>query len=267
MKPVICLLLALAFPLAAWADVQVKYKDLTGATSTMRSNGHRVRINSKQMPGYVLFDGVTEEFFIVDSKRKEVYKTSLAEVPGVTPDGSLNVSLRPRGSGDKIAGYKTGRFDLISNGMACGTLNGSSELLENRELKRMLQAMQSMQKLSSMRRAGLAEKLTECQQASAQMSGLIEESGFVLRYIDDQGQLMFEVLSVRTDKEVAADYYQVPQGMTVIDLNEQMDKAMQQMPETDDLIKQMEQSGVEVTPEMQKQLEDMMKQLQQQQTQ
>jgi hypothetical protein len=219
MKLVLCLLFTLCACSAVWADVQIKYKDVTGATSTMRSNGHRVRINSNQMPGYVLFDGITEEFFIVDTKRKEVLRTSLQEIPGVAPDGTQHVSLKARGYGDKIAGYNTGRFDLISNGMYCGTLNGSSKLIENREMKRMLQAMQSMHKLSRMRMTSFAGELSECQQADSQMTNLIDVSGFVMRYINDQGKLMFEVLSVKTDKEEATSYYQVPSGMKVVDMN------------------------------------------------
>lgn len=223
MKSVLCLLFALGACDAAWADVQIKFKDMTNATRTMHSNGHRVRINSNKMSEYVLFDGITEEFFMVDTGRKEVIKTLLEEIPGVAPDGKLNVSLKTRGNGDKIAGYSTGRFDLISNGLYCGTLNGSSRLIANREMKRMLKAMQSMHKLSSMRMAKHAGKLSECQQASSQMTNLIDESGFVMRYIDDQGKLMFEVTSVKTDKQVAADYYQVPTGIRIVDMTEQLE--------------------------------------------
>jgi hypothetical protein len=179
------------------------------------------------MPGYVLFDGITEDFFIVDTKRKEVLRTSLQDIPGVAPDGKLNVSLKTRGGGGKIAGYSTGRFDLISNGLHCGTLNGSSKLIENREMKILLQAMQGMHKLARMRMASIAGELSECQQANSQMTNLIDVSGFVMRYIDDQGKLMFEVLSVKFDKEVATNYYQVPSGMKVIDMNEQMEQSAQ----------------------------------------
>ena len=57
MKRMLCLLWVLAAPTAAWADVQIKYEDATGATSTMRSNGQKVRINDGKMPGYMLVDG------------------------------------------------------------------------------------------------------------------------------------------------------------------------------------------------------------------
>lgn len=271
MKPVLCLLLALATCGAAWADVQIDYRDVTGATYTMRSNGLRVRINGGQMPGYLLLDGSTGEFFIVDSERKEVIRVSTQDIEGVAADKQLTVSLKPRGGGEKIAGYQTGRFDLIASGLYCGTLNGSSELIRNRELKRMLEAMQGMHKLTRSKMARLAGGLTECQQASAQMADQADTSGFVMRYTDDQGQVLFEVLSVNTNQLVELEYYQLPPGMKVVDMDETMDQAFKQdeqvqqkMPDMDELMKQMQQSGGEMTPELQQQLQKMMEQLQQQ---
>ena len=44
MKPVLYLLFALGACSAAWADVQIEYKGVTGANSTMFSNGNKVRV-------------------------------------------------------------------------------------------------------------------------------------------------------------------------------------------------------------------------------
>ena len=263
MKPVLFLLLALGACNAAWADVQIKYKDVTGAFNTMRSNGHKVRINGGPFPGYLLFDSLIGTVYMIDTRRKEIVKLSTDEISAVTSDKPLNVGLKSLGGSEKIAGYKTGRFNLIANGLHCGTLYGSSELIENRELKTMLEAMQNMHKLSSTRMAGLGA-LSECQQASSQMADLVDTSGFVLRYIDDQGKTIFEVTSVKTDEQVAADYYNIPSGMKIVDMNEKMGQSMQQMPDMDELMKQIQQSGGEMTPEMQQQLQQMMEQLQQQ---
>ena len=262
MKPVLFLLLALGACNAAWADVQVKYKDATGAFNTMRSNGHKVRINGGPFPGYLLFDSVISTVYMIDTCRNEIVKLSTDEISAVSSEKPLNVGLKSLGGSEKIAGYKTGRFNLIANGLHCGTLYGSSELIEKPELASMLEAMQSMHKLSSTRMAGLGV-LSECQQASAKMADLVDISGFVMRYIDDQGKTLFEVTSVKTDKKVAADYYSIPSGMTVIDMNEKMDQATQQMPNMDEMMKQIEQSGGEMSPELQQQMQQMMEQLQQ----
>lgn len=271
MKRMLCLLWVLAAPTAAWADVQIKYEDATGATSTMRSNGQKVRINDGKMPGYMLVDGSSGEFFMVDKKRKEIIRVSADDAGSTVEVGTLSVSLKPRGGGEKIAGYATRQYDLIANGKVCGTLYGSTELWNNRDMRRMFESMQGMHKISRSMMAGMAPMLTACQRANARMGDLADTSGFVMRVIDDQGKQVFEVVSVDTDKSVASDYYDLPAGMKVIDMNDKMKAAskqgqqmMQQMPDMDELMKQIQQSGGEMTPEMQQQLQDMMKQLQQQ---
>ena len=270
MKLVVGMLVLFGISLGAQADIQIKFRDASGATSTMVSNGDMVRINSRQTPGYVLLDGPGGVFYLVDEQRGEVGKISADEIRGVPPDGGLSVSLKPRGSGDEVAGFKTGRFDLIANGLYCGTLNGSSELIKSPELKRMLEGMQNLHKLTRARLASLAG-LSECQQASSQLADLVETSGFVLRYMDDQGKLMFEVLSLDPQARVADDYYDLPAGMPVIDLGEKMNQAAEQMqqmqesmPDMNALMKQIEDSGGELDDDTRRQLEEMMKQMQQQ---
>lgn len=261
MKPVISLLLMLVVPMTAWGDVQIKYKDMTGATNTVRSNGHKVRIDSKNMPGYILVDSVIDTFYMVDEKNGQIMKMALDDLGSGATGRKMNVSLKARGKGDKIAGYRTGRYDLIADGLSCGSLNGSSELAKNRELRQMLEAMESMAKMSRMRVASLGNALSECQQASSQMSDLVDTTGFVMRYVDDQGKQLYEVLSVKTDKQMSADYYDLPSGMTVVDMNEQMEQATQQMPELENMMKQIEEDG-ELDEESKSQLQKMLESLQ-----
>lgn len=274
MKPFFYFLISLGLCSVAWADVQVKFRDMTGKTSTMRSNGQKVRINGGKMPGYVIIDNATGEVFVVDKKRKEIIRATPVEIDNPEPDDDLVVSLKARGSGEKIAGYRTGRFDLIANGVHCGTVFGSSELMKVRELQRMFEAMRGMHKLTSGMMGGMRGLLSECQRASTRLADLVDTSGFVLRVIDDKGDLQFEVVSVRTDRKVAEDHYELPQGMKVVDMNEKMNQSMQQgqqamenMPGVNGLIEQIQQNGGQITPEMQEQLQQMMEQLQQQQAQ
>jgi hypothetical protein len=271
MQAVLCFLLALGACGVAWADVQVKYKDITGAMGTMGSNGQKVRIDGGRMSGYMLVDGDSGEFFMVDTGRNEIIKVSAEEVGGSVEVGALTVSLKPRGGGEKVAGYATGRYDLIANGELCGTLYGSSELIQNRDLRRMFEAMQGMHRISRSLIAGMAPMPTACQRANARLAGLVGTSGFVMRLIDDQGRQVFEVISIDTDKQLDADYYDLPTGMKVVDMDEKMreiSKLGQQIllrkPGTQEMMKQIQQSGGEMTPEIQQQLQQMMEQLQQQ---
>jgi hypothetical protein len=274
MKAVLCFLLALSATGVAWADVQIEYRDITGATGIMRSNGQLVRIDGGRMSGYMLLDGDSGEFFMVDTGRNEIIKVSADEIGRSVEVGALNVSLKPRGGGEKVAGYATGRYDLIADGQLCGTLYGSSELIQNSVLRRMFEAMQGMHKISRSLIAGMAPMPTACQRASARLADLVGTSGFVMRVIDDQGKQVFEVISIDTDRQLDADYYALPSGMQVVDMDEKMRKISKlgqqillKKPGTQEMMKQIQQSGGEMTPEIQQQLQDLMERLQQPQTQ
>jgi hypothetical protein len=270
MKPVLYFLVLFGICDSSWADVQVKYQDVTGAANTMHSNGQKVRIDGGQMPGYMLVDSSSGEFFMVDGKRKEIIRVSTEEVDATVEVGALNVSLKPRGGGEKIAGYATDRFDLIANGQLCGTLYGSSELMKKRDMQHLFKAIQGIHKIARGMIAGMAPMLTPCQRANGHMADLVGTSGFVMRVIDDQGKQIFEVISVETNKDLDPDYYELPSGMKVVDMNEKMKEVskqsrqmMQQLPDMNEMMKQIQQNGGEMTPEMQQQMQDMMKQLQQ----
>jgi len=255
---------------AAWADVQIKFKDVKGGTSTISSNGQKVRINGAQMPGYVLVEGVTGAYFMVDPKRNEAIMATPAEIVGVEEDERLSISLKPRGAGEEIAGYSTGRFDLISNGIQCGILNGSSELMRNRDLRNMFEAMQGMHKMMRSLSAGMAGMLSECQRATSHLADLVDTAGFIMRVVDDKGELLFEVLSVSTDTNLADDYYALPAGMKVVDISDKAEQAMQkgqgiiqQMPNMEQMMEQFRQNGGQINEETQQQLKQMMEQMQQ----
>jgi hypothetical protein len=269
MKTVLCFLLALGVTGAAWADVQIKYQDITGNTGTMSSNGQKVRIDAGKMPGYMLVDGSSGEFFLVDNKRKEILRVSAEEVGGTVDVGALTVSLKPRDGSEKVAGYRTGRYDLIANGQLCGTLYGSSELIENRDIRRLFDAMQGMHKITRMLVIGMAPMPTVCQRANARLADVVDSSGFVMRVIDEQGRQVFDVISVETDERLDADYYDLPPGMKVVDMDDKMreisklgQQLMLQKPAMQELMKQIQQSGGEMTPELQQQMQQMMEQIQ-----
>ena len=205
MKAILLCLLFFGLCNPAWADVQIKFKDVKGSTSTISSNGNKVRINDAQKSGYVLVDSASGEFFMVDPERKEIIRATPIEIEGVEEDERLSISLKPRGGGEEIAGYGTGRFDLISNGIQCGVLNGSSELMQNRDLRNMFKAMQGMHKMMRSLMAGMAGLLSECQRATSRLADLVDTAGFVMRIVDDKGKLLFEVLLVNTEATLAAN--------------------------------------------------------------
>jgi hypothetical protein len=267
MKAILYFLLFFGVCDLAWADVQIKFKNVQGGTSTISSNGNKVRINGAQIPDYVLVDSASGEFFMVDPKRSEIIKATPLEIEGGKQDERLSVSLMPRGVGDEVAGYGTGRFDLISNGIRCGVLNGSSELIQNQELQHMFEAMQGMHRMTRSLMAGMAGLLTECQRATSRLADLVDTAGFVMRVVDDKEKLQFEVLLVNTKAILADGYYDLPADMTVVNMNEKVEKAMQKgqqiIQQTPDVDQMTQQNGDQISDEPQQQMPQMMEQMQQ----
>lgn len=272
MTKVTFILVAIALYANATADVQITVKDGFGNNSTFSSNGQLVRIEGQQVSGFIIIDYASGEFFMVDSKRGEIMRTSLGEVDVGDEIATLEVSLKDKGGGQKIAGYLTRKFELTADGERCGAVYASRKLLENNGIRAIIESMRNMQQFSRRMMAGMSEVLPVCQRANMQMADTLGSSGAPLRVVDKSGKMLSEVLTVDTDKKMDSKYYELPDGMEVVDMSEKMNQAAQQNQEMmknkqdmDELMQQMQQGDGQMTEEMQQQLEQLENRLQQQQ--
>ena len=225
MKTAFFCLLAFGICTSTMADVQIQFANAVGEVNSMQSNGSRVRIDGGPTPGFLIVDAASGEFFVVDVERSEVLKIAPDEVGRVAEAGQLNVSLKTRGGREKVAGYTTGRYDLLANGEFCGSVYGSSELIKNNQLKEMFKAMQGMHRVSRSMVAGFGDVLSECQRAEARLADLVDISGFVLRFVDHEGIIRYEAVSVDLDAQVDPARYELPADMPVIDMKKKMQQA------------------------------------------
>jgi hypothetical protein len=206
---------------------------------------------------------------MVDPNRGQIMTTRMV---GGSADGVVvAISLKDKGGGRKIAGYLTRKYEFIANGNSCGFIYASKELLQNPDVQAIFAAIRGLQGLSRMMTGGLGNLLTDCQRAGMQLADVAQSSGAPLLVVDEKGKLISEVRSVDTNRKFAGSHYELPTGMPIVDMTEQMGQAMKQneqmmkeMPDMDELMKQIQQNGGEMTEEMQQQLQQMMKQKQQQ---
>lgn len=254
---------------SAIADIQISVSDGDGRNSIFSSNGQKTRMEGGDMQGYVIIDSASGELFMVDPNRGQILTTSMAG--GAANDESVEISLNDKGGGRKIAGYLTQKYELIANGKRCGFIYASQELLQNPDIRAIFDAMRGLQGLTRMMAGGLGNLLTECQRAAMQLADIAQSSGAPLRVVDENGKLVSEVRSVDTERKFAGSHYELPTGMPIVDMTEQMGQAttqteqmMENMPDMDELMKQIQQNGGQITEEMQQQLQQMMKQMQQQ---
>jgi hypothetical protein len=254
----------------ALADVQITIKGDKGRNSTFSSNGEMARIEDKQMPGYVIIDYASGDFYMVDTERGEIMRTSVGKGGVAVNESKISINLKDKGDGQTIAGYSTRKFEMIANGETCGTIYASSKLLKNNEVRAIFDSMRSMQQFSRNMTRGM-RGMSVCQQANLQLADMIESSGAPMRMLDQNGNLLSEVVAVDTKKKFAASHYALPPGMKVVDMSDKMNQAeqetqqmMENMPDMGELMKQIQQGGGQMTEEMQQQMQQMMKQLQQQ---
>jgi len=272
-----CLIICFSFFLTsatALADVLITIKGDKGRNSTFSSDGKMARIDDKQMPGYIIVDHTTGDFYMVDTERGEIIRTSIGQEGAGANESKISISLKDKGGGQRIAGYSTRKFEMIANGENCGTIYASSKLLKNSEVRAIFESMRSMQQYSRNMTGGMGGIMSLCQQANMQLADMIESSGAPMRVLDQNGNLQSEVLAVDTNKKFGGDHYKLPSGMKVVDMSDRMNQAtqetqqmMENMPDMGELMKQMQQGGGQMTEEMQQQMEkmqEMMKQLQQQ---
>ncbi len=218
------------------------------------------------MTGYAIIDFSRGDFLVVDPDRKEVVRVSLGGETTVLGGNDVSVSLKDKGGGQKIAGYQTHKYRIIANGEPCGTVYASKKLPRNDSISAMFHAMGALQNQVGGITAGLSGMLSVCQRANLQLGDAMASSGAPMRVIDAGGKVFSEVVSVDTDSK-GADY-QIPAGMTVVSMDEKMSQAteqLQNMPEMNELMQQMQKSGEEMSPEMQQKMEQLQKMLQQMQ--
>lgn len=267
---IICFSFFLSFG-SSLGDVQITIKGDKGRISTFSSNGKMARIEDKQMPGYVIIDHASGDFYMVDTKRGEIMRSGIGKGGVAGSASKISIKLKDKGGGQKIAGYSTRKFEMIANGEDCGTIYASSKLLKNNEIRAIFESMRSMQQFSRNMTSGMGGIMSVCQQANMQLADMVESSGAPMRVLDQSGKLQSEVVAVDTKKKFAASHYALPSGMKVVDMSEKMNQAQQEtqqmmenMPDMGEIMKQIQQGGGQMTEEMQQQMQEMMKQLQQQ---
>ncbi|MFT5218621.1 MAG: hypothetical protein ACI9LO_001297 [Planctomycetota bacterium] len=269
MQQIPIIVLSIFAAVNAQADVQIEFKNSASQSSRISSNSRVVRIDDGQLPGYVLVNYETGEFIMVDSQRKQAMTSSIKDSTGAQESPAIAIKLKDLGSGSKIAGYASRRYQILADGQNCGTVDASAALFKQEGIRKLYDSMNTMQQQLRQRMGGMAGMLDLCARANLQLAASMPKIGAALRIVDAKGTLQMEVTGVKTALQLSSQLFQVPEGMKVVSVDQKMKEAAaktQEMIKTIDfsaLLKQMQQSGVEITPEMQKQMEAIMPQMQQ----
>ncbi len=272
----ICLftfMFTLAGPVAA--DVELQMRDSHSGVSTVSSDGNKARIDNEGLPGYVIVNFSAGTLSMVNPERQEILEMNIADSGSAAAAGqAVQISLKEKGGGPVVAGYQTRKYEYSANGERCGTVYTSSKLLKNASLRSLFDSMRSFQKQSRNMMGGFSGFLKPCDQAGFELTDALGSKGAPMRMLDASGKLVSEVTSVNRDKSIADSHYDLPSGMNRVSVDQMMNQAkqqvqdaMQNMPDINELMEQMGANGGEISDEMMEQMkkmQEMMEQLQQQ---
>lgn len=257
---------------ASFAGTIIKIQN-SNEIITVLTDGQKARMD---MAGseYVIVDYTTHQMKMVNPAKQEVMVVDADGLPKTGSAPGINTELRRIGSGGKVAGYDTNKFEYFADGDSCGVVYGSKQAFEAEGIKDLLNAMKIMIERQRAMLGGLAGMMNACILADMKMSDHVDTLGVPMR-TEKRGKLDMEIKSIELNANVKASTFVIPAAYRTVSMNEQLNGMgkqghalqQQQQPQMQHMMQQMQQmqqSG-QLTPEMMEQMrraQEMMKQYQ-----
>lgn len=253
-------LLVLCLPLTAMAAAMIESRDGQGQASRIYIEGDKARMEMLEEQGYMVLDVKNNSMKAVIPQQRTVMDMSdlLAE-DGKAGTRSVNSQNKSSGPGPKIAGYQTRQYDIFADGQYCGSSFVSVQAMHDLKLEKFARALQTMSnqvqdKITDM---GINAMVQPCEQAAMQLSDQLQEMGFPLRVIDKDKRLLNEVTRISRNAKLPANAFAIPADYQVTNPNRMMQDAMKQMPQMQEMMKNMPPEAMEM---MRKNMEKMYQQ-------
>ncbi len=276
LKPVLASILVSLFSSTVFADTQIFSRDRHGNASTFSLKDNSARLDDNQQPGHIIIDLEKNRVAMVDPQRRQVME--MGNIPPLQQPGAtskLDIKLVDKGTGPKIAGYKTRKYDIQVNGRHCGTVFGSRDAMKVKGVETLMDAMGMMQQQSSSMSGGfysmMGRQMDECQQADLEMNQHLKTSGIPMKILDQRGLVESEITAIKQGVKLPPNHYSYPANYQVTDMQQQMQQVqqqsqqmMQQMPDMDQIMQQMQQHTQDMPPEAPQRLQKMQEMFKQQ---
>lgn len=163
----------------------------------------------------------------IDAKTPPPMPAHMAQPPQQTDQPEPKTEFTKKGAGPKIAGYDTVHYQVMADGQLCSNEYLAPEALKVAHVKDFLNAMftMSISRRKLMPFGMMAKDPCFVAHTNAQLETL--DIGIPMRSVDKNGNVMQEILEIKTDVEVAADMFTLPKGIEVQTEAEMM-RAMQE---------------------------------------
>jgi hypothetical protein len=217
------------------------YSPVFAATKIVSSNeqnnvvsmviGNKIaRVNSEKENQYMLMDFNLKKFIAVDTERNsaidmsESMNAQLPVDPSATP--ALPVTLKKIGDGPTIAGFETVHYQMFAGDQYCDSVYLSSEASKLPNLEDFIAAMSDMSQ--SKKPAMQTKDSSTCDKTRADAGEEYLKIGMPMKIVTADNKMQMLIQKVDPDFNVADNYFNVPDGVQVMTMEELM-KKMQQM--------------------------------------
>lgn len=237
-----------------------------GERTTMLTDGKLARLNMASQE-YVIIDYRKELVKVVDTQNRQVMVLDLRAAANKAPPGNkVIVSLKNLGAAQNVAGYATNKFEYMANGRSCGVLFASKRAYQEKGIKDLMSAMQTMLKKQQSVLGGFAGFVDDCTLADMELTGQVGTIGLPMRSLKN-GIVENEIKSIKVDVALPADTFSIPAGFKSITLQDKIKQASKGLsntpPEHAGMPPSARQQGMPQAAQMQPQIQEMMRQMQQ----
>lgn len=253
---VVLVLLIPVFSINAATMVEIDSED---GNSRIYTEGHKGRMEMSGGEGFMLMDTKENTLFAVMPERQMVIDMSdeLKNSDSKTSDQTNKTEFKEVGTGPKIAGYKTTKFDYATNGNHCGTIFVSKEALDDLGLNDMLSVLKKMAARANSFAQNVTANSDPCEAADTLLTAKIAEIGMPLRALDANGELESLVTEIDKHAKLPPNAFKIPENYEIMKTGQMMQAAQDGMqenaPQLNNVLDQMQKSG-NLPPEAMEQL-------------
>ena len=244
------------------AAVLIQARDANNHTTSIFIEGNKARIEMPNREGYVVMDVASKTMKAVIHKYRSIIDISdfLKNNANSQPTKYIDTYTKTMGLGPTIVGYETEQYGLYANDNYCGSLYVSVEAMRDIGIKKFARVFIDMQKNMQEKISQLTggkNIMTEdpCTVAKAKANLKLRDLGLPLKSIDQNKQLESVIVNVNKKARLPANAFLIPADYNVTNASKIMNDAMPQMPQMQDMIKNM-------TPEMREKIRQQMRQMQ-----
>lgn len=165
---------------------------------------------------YILIDAAAGQYLYVAQESEQIVNMTSAPpmssgrskyVPSPVPAKLVN-----KGAGPKIAGYATQHYQLFANGVLCLNTYLSRAAMARGRLQEFLAGFSRLQIKQKQDYRAAGTQYPPCEDAQETLMARYPQLGLAMRTVGADGQLMQEVVSIKTGVTVSNNFFAPPPG-------------------------------------------------------